>query len=61
MYISFINDFERLEHELSELCESGELDYMPMKLKSILFEIILYLADHDQQLHSSASTARDEE
>ena len=49
--VSYTNDFVRLQHEFSELCDSGELDYMPMKLKSIIAEMILILEEHDKKIH----------
>jgi hypothetical protein len=48
--VSFTDDFTRLEHEFSELCDSGELDYMPVKLKSIIAEMIMILGEQDKRM-----------
>lgn len=38
--VEYDNDHDKRQQQLIELCESGELDCMPMRLKSLLFELI---------------------
>ena len=51
--VSFTDDFARLEHEFSELCDSGELDYMPMGLKSIIAEMIMILGEQEKKIEAA--------
>jgi len=59
--VNYINDHAKRTQQLTDLCESGELDCMPMGLKSLLFELIEELRVQDLRLieleHPVESTA----
>lgn len=49
--VDWVSDFARWEATLAELCETGELDFMPVQLKSMLFEWIFYMESWEKRIH----------
>jgi len=47
---NFINVHDKRIQQLTVLCESGALDYMPVNLKSLLFDLIEAIRFQDARL-----------
>lgn len=55
-YISFEDEYARWTSELNDLCDSGELDNMPMGLKSLLYQWIEWMRFTDKYIHEMRKT-----
>ena len=51
MYISYDSDYSRMQADLNEMMDSGELDEVPIKLTSMIYELIELFKFRDRDLY----------